>query len=548
MAEINLTVTNNPANTIQIIEDTLIVSGLKGITGNTGPAGNIGPTGTTGPTGPTGNPGSTGFTGSTGPTGPTGSPGLDGDRYRATGTATINLTGLTVGANKSIQIGPGYAYSKVQSIKLANSLTAYINADVISYNPTNDSLLISVTGISGSGEYSTWDVNLAGAVGQKGDQGDPGINGLNGTTGATGATGPTGFTGLTGPTGNTGPTGFTGPTGPTGNTGPTGFTGPTGPTGNRGPTGNTGNTGPRGNTGATGTTGYFGGILYAFDKNTTANTDPGSGKIKFNGTSTKTINYITISNQNLASVDLTDWYRTFDQSTSQNKGYLYITGQKQTGLQCVFEVISVSGISGNFTLIEVSCLSYNTFDSTEVLSVVFVRTGDAGSNGTSGNTGATGATGPRGNTGNGITGDYGFNSGILSKYKEIAGYAGCTTGSGIFFLNICPAACGTLCPGVYNGVSSLSQLYLSKTEAYGANIGNYYSGLTTAGLVAGTIFIRYYNSNPTQAGYVFYCGVTDIRDEVYLGDPFIVFELDSPYSSLGLPTDGVTYSIVYYPN
>ena len=523
MAEINLTVTSNPANTIQIIEDTLIISGLKGITGNTGPAGITGPTGTTGPTGPTGdigptgitgvtgptgntgptgptgNPGSTGSTGSTGPTGPTGSPGLDGDRYRATGTATINLTGLTIGANKSIQIGTGYAYSKVQSIKLANSLTAYIDANVILYNPTNDILSISVTGISGSGEYSTWDVNLAGAVGQKGDQGDPG---LNGTTGSTGATGPTGFTGPTG---------------------------------------------PRGNTGATGRTGYFGGILYAFDKNTTANTDPGSGKIKFNGTSTKTINYITISNENLASVDLTDWYRIFDQSTSQNKGYLYTTGQKQTGLQCVFEVISVS-ISGNFTLIQVSCLSYNTFDNGEVLSVIFVRTGDAGSNGTPGSIGATGATGPRGNTGNGIIGDYGFNSGILSRYKEVAGNAGCTAGSGIFFLSVCPASCNTPCFNSYNGVSSLAQLYLSKIEAYGANIGNYYSGLTTAGLVAGTIFIRYYNSNPTQAGYVFYCGVTDIRDEVYLGDPFIVFELDSPYSSMGLPSDGVTYSIVYYPN
>ena len=147
---------------------------------------------------------------------------------------------------------------------------------MVSYSGTG--LTLTVTGVCGSGSKASWDVNLAGAIGQAGPQGAVGPTGADSTvagpkgntgqtgptgggiTGVTGQTGPTGSTGNTGQTGPTGSTGITGPTGPTGSTGNTGQTGPTGAgptgsTGNTGQTGPTGPTGPTGNTGQTGPTG-----------------------------------------------------------------------------------------------------------------------------------------------------------------------------------------------------------------------------------------------------------------------------------------------------
>lgn len=179
-------------------------TGPTGPIGNTG-AGDTGPRGSTGITGPTGN---TGY-GFTGPTGPTGIQGASGDFYRSTSTTGITLTGLTGGNTVFLTVPAGLAYSKVQSILAAYSITQYFNANVSSYSGTG--LTLSVTGVCGSGiSLQPWDVNLAGSVGQAGPQGSQGIQGNTGATGATGET-PTqyvvslrGLTGVVGLSAGTG--------------------------------------------------------------------------------------------------------------------------------------------------------------------------------------------------------------------------------------------------------------------------------------------------------------------------------------------------------
>ena len=112
----------------------------------------------------------------------------------------------------------------------------------LSYNSTNSTLSISLTGstgvyydvVGGVGRFSF--SPLTGATGPIGTTGPQGIQGIQGDRGPTGYTGPIGPQGIQGIQGDRGYTGYTGPRG-------TGVTGPFGPIG---PTGWTGYTGPQG--------------------------------------------------------------------------------------------------------------------------------------------------------------------------------------------------------------------------------------------------------------------------------------------------------------
>jgi hypothetical protein len=121
-------------------------------------------------------------------------------------------------------------YSTAQTLIIANSLSNHMHGEVVSYNQTTGALVIDLNKKTGSGTFSSWEINLDGAVGIQG------IQGVTGATGATGAQGPQGIQGIQGDIGVTGPTG---PTGPTGATGATGSIGPTGATGATGPEGGT---------------------------------------------------------------------------------------------------------------------------------------------------------------------------------------------------------------------------------------------------------------------------------------------------------------------
>ena len=357
-------------------------TGFQGNTGNTGltgPTGLQGSTGNTGATGPTGSQGNTGNTGPTGNQGPTGN---TGDVYKSYSLTSITLGSLTAGSGVTLTVPAGLAYSKVQSLLVAATVTQYFNATMVNYSGVT--LSLSVTGVCGSGNYSNWDVNLSGSVGQAGPQGAVGATGANSTVaGPTGNTGATGATGSPGTAGNTGPTGPTGSSGITGATGSTGNTGNVGPTGASGVTGNTGSTGP---TGAPGITGFTGA---GYNKIQTLNSGGGQqptgttliyGGITFNF-ATNLYTAFTIGNR----------VRVFQNDTVTN----YLEGD-------IINVVNNSPTNIQYR-VQSDYIAGNTTASTSDWTMVLA-----------GVQGITGSTGPRGNTGpvdsyvrtfNGLTGD-----------------------------------------------------------------------------------------------------------------------------------------------
>ena len=210
-------------------------AGLDGATGATGPSGLVGATGLTGATGPagtngtigvdgaTGVQGSTGSTGATGIVGPTGiqgatgltgvagstgATGLPGDRYASASTSTWTIdTQNNQQTAGTIYIGTGLSWTIGQSAIIATN-GVHQHVTVTAYNPATGQFDFYTTGHSGSGTFSSWVVNLDGAVGAQGATGI-GATGASGLTGATGA-GTTGATGLTGATGAGGSQGYYG--------------------------------------------------------------------------------------------------------------------------------------------------------------------------------------------------------------------------------------------------------------------------------------------------------------------------------------------------
>jgi hypothetical protein len=160
-------------------------SGSTGLTGATGPAGASGATGYQGASGSTGiqgasgstglgATGSTGLQGASGSTGLTGSTGIHGDIFNTTSTSSLTLaasgaTGITIGLDLD--------YTTGQSVVIANSITALQHATVNTYNPITGALAFTRTGNTGTGTYTSWEVNLDGAQGQAGATGSAGVGG-----------------------------------------------------------------------------------------------------------------------------------------------------------------------------------------------------------------------------------------------------------------------------------------------------------------------------------------------------------------------------------
>jgi len=430
-------------------------TGPTGSQGNTGPTGPTGAAGTTGNTGPTGPTGSQGNTGPTGPTGAQGNTGNTGDVYKSTSTTSITLGSLGIGTSVFLTVPAGLAYSKVQSLLVAASITQYFNATMVSYSGTG--LTLSVTGVCGTGTPSNWDVNLSGAVGQAGAQGPIGPTGADSTvagprgntgpTGPTGAAGTTGNTGPTGPTGSQGNTGNTGPTGPTGSQGNTGNTGPTGPTGAPGTTGNTGptgptgapgttgNTGPTGPTGAPGTTGNTGPTGPTGSQGNTGNTGPtgptgSQGNTGATGAGYNFLRTKTVGGGSQTATNISLGSKTFN--FNENLYTAFVVGNRvrvfQTGTPTIYlegDVTTVTDNSPTNTqyVIQSDYINGDTTSSTNSWTMVLA--------------GVQGSTGPQGNTGpvdsyvrtfNGLTGNL---QGVLSAFGgtgiAVSGQTGAVT-------------------------------------------------------------------------------------------------------------------------
>ena len=98
-------------------------------------------------------------------------------------------------------------YTVGQDITLAYDVSNIQYAIVSGYNSGTGVLSFNKTKHIGSGAYSVWSVNLAGAVGIAGVQG---TTGAQGETGAQGTTGTQGTTGLQGTDGTQGVQGISG--------------------------------------------------------------------------------------------------------------------------------------------------------------------------------------------------------------------------------------------------------------------------------------------------------------------------------------------------
>lgn len=154
-------------------------NGVAGQPGPPGPRGPEGQPGPAGPAGPAGQQGIQGIQGNQGLQGNQGIPGNPGDLF--TTESTTNLP-LSLG-NKNLTVATDLAYISAQPILISANSTNFMSGIVINYNDITGAMTVDITSVTGSGNFSNWDVSLGGVQGPKGDKGDKGDVGPVGPVG-----------------------------------------------------------------------------------------------------------------------------------------------------------------------------------------------------------------------------------------------------------------------------------------------------------------------------------------------------------------------------
>ena len=210
-----------------------------------------------------------------------------------------------------------------------------------------------------------------------------------------------GLTGYTGSKGADGTIGYDGSVGYTGSIGATGFTGSVGYTGSKGDLGYVGSQGPQGS---------FGGAAfdYTFDVST-ANTNPGNGKIRLSNAAFGSATTLYINENADNSVSVYNFLQTIDDSTSLIKGHFTVTEKANTNNFALFSITGSHVYYTNYFGVPVSYLSGSTSLTANLdIIVTFARTGDIGDTGFTGSVGYVGSQGDLGYTGSvGFTGSVG---------------------------------------------------------------------------------------------------------------------------------------------
>lgn len=151
-----------------------------------------------------------------------------------------------------------------------------------------------------------------------------------------------------------------------------------------------------GPSGAKGESGRPAGLRYKFNTNT-AESDPGSGKLKLNNASLSAATILWISETDADANGVAATLAAWDDSTSTVRGTLTIrsvaTGS-DIAIYSVTGAITDKGTYDAFTIAHKS--SSGAFSSEEEITVEFSRTGDKGDEGKEGATGGTGGEGPPG--------------------------------------------------------------------------------------------------------------------------------------------------------
>ena len=227
------------------------ISGASGYVGSDGASG-IGASGIAGSSGAQGASGTIGLTGATGINGATGTAGADGDRYHTTSLSTFTLGNS--GSQTITLVDSNLDYSIGQDVVIAYDGSNRQYGNVTNFNAGTNALTFDKVRAVGTGSYSSWEVNLDGAVGIQGIQGASGIFGASGVgvDGASGVAGASGISGASGYVGSDGASGVAGATGIAGASG-SGNAGADGASGAAGASGPVGATGIIGLTGASGT-------------------------------------------------------------------------------------------------------------------------------------------------------------------------------------------------------------------------------------------------------------------------------------------------------
>lgn len=275
-------------------------AGPQGIQGDVGPEGPQGVQGLQGPQGdpgPIGPQGVQGIQGIQGETGPAGANGADGDRYATTSTTSLTLGNSGVTTIFTVDLGLDYTVG--QTVIIAHDIDNVQYADVVDYDGATGEMVIERTSHTGSGTYSTWSVNLSGAVGIQGPAGPAGPQGEPGPAG------PQGIQGLQGPQGEVGPAGPQGIQGEQGLQGPQGLQGEVGPAGAQGEVGPAGPAGPAGADGAPGVVAAISPVLYDAPTQTVSLDIPALKLLLGIPTAAPTITSIDVSVDNNPNADVT---------------------------------------------------------------------------------------------------------------------------------------------------------------------------------------------------------------------------------------------------
>lgn len=169
------------------------------------------------------------------------------------------------------------------------------------------------------------------------------------------------------------------------------------------PTNNTSNiisftrTGNVGANGAVGANGDRGGSRFTWSS-TITNADPGNGVVRYNNATISNVTQIYIDNLDALGASLTGWYDSWGIPTSQNKGYLIVTGNTGINLTNVFLVTGApQNQSGTHYLIPVQWLAGILPANNNSVILNFSPVGVQGPTGPTGPSGGpTGPTGPAG--------------------------------------------------------------------------------------------------------------------------------------------------------
>ena len=370
--------------------------------------------------------------------------------------------------------------------------------------------------LQGAGTGATGITGASGSIGVNGATGITGASGSIGVNGATGSAGTNGATGSPGTNGATGITGASGTIGVNGATGSQGVQGASGSTGLTGATGSQGITGASGATGAKGDQGNFGGAAfdYLYDSSSTADSDPTSGKVKFDNTALNSATFLYINETDYLADVATSFLETIDDSTSGIKGHFSMAKKTDDTKYTLFAITGAHTKSGSYYKVPVGYLSGDTThtDEEEVI-LTFQRTGDKGDTGLTGATGSAGVNGATGTSGtNGATGVQGASG--SAGVQGATGSAGANGATGSAGANGATGVQGATGVGV-NGATGPSGGGASVTDDTSTNaswyplLSNVSTGTPAATYISSTKL--YFNPSTGTINATIFNSLSDIQ-------------------------------------